>query len=125
MVKDVIRKLQGDVIMVGHISCPNVTGNNIPASLSGQMINEILRGDLGFEGIVITDGMNMGAISESYTADQAAIEAVLAGVDLILMPEDFQSAYYGVLQAVQNGSIPEDRINESLRRILELKLRKM
>lgn len=110
-----------DLIMVSHISAPNVTGDNTPASLSGQMVNEILRGQLGYQGIVVTDAMNMGAITEYYTADEAAVKALQAGVDMILMPEDFDAAYNGILDAVNNGTLPEERINESLQRIYRIK----
>ena len=109
--------------MVGHLSAPNVTGDNTPASLSGKMITEILRGQLGYQGIVITDAMNMSAITEYYTADQAAVMALQAGADMILMPEDFETAYNGVLEAVQNGTLTEERINESLKRIFRVKRR--
>lgn len=111
-----------DMIMAAHISCPNITGDHTPTSLSGRMINEILRGELGYQGVVITDGMHMGAVAESYTPEQATLAAIQAGVDLILMPADFYSAYQGVLNAVQSGVITEERIDESLRRILDLKL---
>lgn len=112
-----------DFVMVGHLSAPNVTGDNTPASLSGKMITEILRGQLGYQGIVITDAMNMSAITEYYTADQAAVMALQAGADMILMPEDFETAYNGVLEAVQNGTLTEERINESLKRIFRVKRR--
>lgn len=112
-----------DFIMVGHLSAPNVTGDNTPASLSGKMITEILRGQLGYQGIVITDAMNMSAITEYYTADQAAVMAMQAGADMILMPEDFEAAYNGVLEAVRNGTLTEERIDESLRRIFRVKRR--
>ena len=110
------------VIMVSHISCPNVTGDNTPATLSKMMITDILRNDMGFDGMVITDAMNMGAITARYSSSQAAVAALNAGVDMLLMPEDFQSAYQGVLDAVKDGTVSEERIDESVRRILELKL---
>ncbi|MDY3250413.1 MAG: glycoside hydrolase family 3 protein [Candidatus Choladocola sp.] len=109
-------------IMAGHISTPNVTGNETPASLSYTMITEILREQMGYEGIVVTDAMNMGAVAGSFTSADAAVMAVNAGVDLILMPADFQSAYSGVLEAVKSGTVSEERIDESLRRILRIKL---
>ena len=111
-----------DFIMVGHISLPAVTGDDTPASLSPLVISRILREDLGHEGIVITDAMNMGAIAQNYSASQAAVMALEAGVDLILMPSDFHSAYEGVLEAVRQGRLTEQRIDESLRRILQVKL---
>lgn len=110
-----------EFIMVSHLSVPGITGDNTPASLSSQMITDILRGQLGYQGIVITDAMNMAAITDYYTADQAAVMALQAGADMILMPEDYQTAYQGVLDAVNNGTLTEDRINESLRRIYRVK----
>lgn len=111
-----------DIIMVGHISCPQVTGNEEPASLSEKMITGVLREEMGFDGVVITDAMNMGAIAENYSPAEAAVKAVLAGVDMILMPEDFQQAYTGVLNAVKSGKITQERIDASVTRIIGLKL---
>lgn len=111
-----------DIIMVGHISCPQVTGNEEPASLSGKMITGVLREDMGFEGIVITDAMNMGAVAQNYSPAEAAVKAVLAGVDIILMPEDFQQAYAGIIDAVESGEITQERIDASVSRIVRLKL---
>ena len=108
-------------IMVSHLSTPNVVGDNTPASLSSVMITDILRGQLGYQGIVITDAMNMTAITDYYTPEDAAVKALQAGADMILMPEDFQAAYQGVLDAVNNGTLTEERIDESLRRIYRVK----
>lgn len=113
------------VIMAAHIACPNVTGDDTPASLSYCMLTEVLRNQLGYEGIIITDGLNMGAIVNQYTSSEAAVKAIEAGADMLLMPADFQAAYEGVLQAVRNGDISEDRIDESVRRILALKIEYM
>lgn len=109
-------------IMVSHIAAPQVTGDNLPASLSSYMIQTVLREQMGYDGIVITDAMNMGAISDSYGSADAAVRAVNAGADIVLMPKDFVSAYQGVLNAVENGTISTDRIDESVRRILRLKM---
>lgn len=108
-------------VMASHLSVPNVVGDNTPTSLSEKMITEILRGQLGYQGIVVTDAMNMTAITDYYTADEAAIKALQAGADMILMPEDFETAYNGVLEAVNNGTLSEERINESLQRIYRVK----
>lgn len=110
------------MIMVGHISCPNVTDDNMPASMSEKMVSDILRTQLGYEGVVTTDAMDMGAIAESYSSGDAAVRAIQAGVDIILMPDNFQEAYQGVIDAVENGTISEERIDESLLRIVYLKL---
>lgn len=112
-----------DLVMVSHISVPMVTGDYTPCSLSYKMVTEILRGKLGYDGIIVTDAMNMGAIVEKYASDEAAVAAVNAGVDVILMPADFHRAAEGVLSAVDRGEISEGRIDESVRRIIEVKLR--
>ncbi len=109
-------------VMVGHISAPAVTGDDTPASLSSVMVTDVLRNQLGFHGVVITDAMNMGAVTATYSSADAAVTAIQAGVDMILMPEDFQSAYQGVMDAVAGGTITEDRINESVARIIKVKL---
>lgn len=110
------------VIMVSHISCPNVTGDNTPATLSRMLITDILRNEMGFDGMVITDALDMGAITEQYSSDQAAVAALNAGADMLLMPEDFQTAYQGVINAVNSGTLSEERIDESVRRILKIKV---
>ena len=112
-----------DMVMVGHICVPNVTGDDTPSSLSAKVVTDILRGELGFKGLVITDALNMGAISGSYESAEAAVRALEAGCDLLLMPEDFQAAYQGVLDGVNSGRITEERIDESVKRILEVKTR--
>lgn len=111
-----------DLVMVAHISVPAVTGDHTPCSLSYKMVTEILRADMGYGGIIVTDAMNMGAIVEKYTSEEAAVMAVKAGVDMILMPEDFHGAAQGVLAAVDRGEISEERIDESVGRILKVKL---
>lgn len=111
------------MVMVGHICVPNVTGDDTPSSLSAKVVTDILRGELGFKGLVITDALNMGAISGSYESAEAAVRALEAGCDLLLMPEDFQTAFQGVLDGVNSGRITEERIDESVKRILEVKTR--
>jgi beta-N-acetylhexosaminidase len=119
------RAIDEDVsfVMVGHISLPNVTGDNTPATLSSTIVTDVLRNQMGYDGIIITDAMNMKAVTELYNSDNAAIQAVLAGVDMILMPGDFERAYNGLLTAVQNGTITEERIDESVTRIVKAKLK--
>ena len=114
-----------DLVMVAHISAPNVVGDDTPCSLSEKMITGILRTDLGYDGLVITDAMNMGAIAKNYDSGIAAKMAVKAGVDMILMPNDFQAAYSGLYTAVRSGEISEERIDESVRRILTAKISKL
>ncbi len=113
---------RAEYIMVGHVSLPNVTGSTLPSSLSEYMITQVLRADMGFEGVVVTDAMNKKAITDSYNSAEAAITAIEAGADIILMPADFKAAYEGVLEAVHDGELSEERINTSLVRIVKAKL---
>lgn len=114
-----------DLIMVGHISVPKVIGDNTPSSLSKVMVSDILRKKLGYDGVIITDAMNMGAISKNYTIEQSTTAAVKAGCDLILMPADFRKSYNSLLKAVKNGEISEARIEDSVRRVLLLKKKRL
>ncbi|MBQ9143009.1 MAG: beta-N-acetylhexosaminidase [Lachnospiraceae bacterium] len=109
------------MIMVGHASAESLSGDKTPASMSSTIVTEVLRKELGFEGIIITDAMNMSAISSYYSSEQAAVMALKAGCDMVLMPENFIQAYAGVLNAVTEGTISEERINDSLRRIYRMK----
>ncbi len=110
-----------DLVMVGHISVPQVTGDDTPASLSATMIG-ILRDELGFDGLIITDSMQMEAITDRYTSAEAAVMAIQAGVDIILMPDNLENAANGIIEAVENGEISEERIAESVLKILETKI---
>lgn len=110
-----------DMVMVGHLAAPALAGDNTPCSMSSAVVTDILRNEMGFDGVVITDAMNKKAISEYYGADEAAVMALRAGCDMILMPEDFEKAYNGVLEAVKSGVISEERINDSLRRVYRIK----
>ncbi len=110
-----------DMVMVAHITCPGVTEDGYPASLSYEMVTNRLRRELGYQGVVITDGLEMRAIANQYGAGEAAVLAIQAGVDILLLPGDVEAAYHGVLQAVQSGEISQERLNESVLRILRLK----
>lgn len=110
-----------DFVMVSHATAPALDEDNVPSSLSKKVITDVLRGELGFEGVVITDALDMTAITEYYTPEEAAVMALEAGADMLLMPEDFEKAYNAVLAAVQDGTISEERINESLNRIYRVK----
>lgn len=109
-------------IMMGHISLPNIVGDDTPASLSKTIVTDLLIDELGYKGIIITDALNMGAVSQQYSSAQAAVKALNAGVDMLLMPVDFNAAYQGVLAAVQSGEISEERIDESVEKILKTKI---
>ncbi len=110
-----------DFVMVSHVAAPALDEDNVPSSLSKKVITDVLRGELGFEGVVITDALDMTAITEYYPPEEAAVMALEAGADMLLMPEDFEKAYNAVLAAVQDGTISEERINESLDRIYRVK----
>lgn len=110
-----------DGVMVGHLQVPQVTGTNTPATLSPIIVTDILRNELGFQGLVITDSLSMGAITQYYSSDEAAVLSLQAGADILLMPEDFPLAYQGVLNAVSSGALSEERIDESVKRILTVK----
>ena len=108
-------------VMVSHVTASAVDEAAVPCSLSKTVVTDILRNELGFEGIIITDALDMGAITEYYSSEEAAVQAILAGADMLLMPEDFQAAYEAVLAAVADGTISEERIDESLGRIYRVK----
>lgn len=108
-----------DFVMVSHMT--PVELGSVPASLSETVITTLLREELGFDGIVITDSFSMGAITDNFSTKEAVTRAVRAGVDMILMPTDAVRAHGALLEAVQSGEISEERIDESVLRILQLK----
>jgi beta-N-acetylhexosaminidase len=109
-----------DLVMVGH-QITTGFGDNLPADLSYVAITEMLRGELGFNGVVITDSQQMNTILNVYTSGQAAKMSVKAGADIILAPKSITEAIDAVCAAVESGEIPESRIDESALRILRLK----
>ena len=114
-------KAGAPMIMVGHISVPEVTGDEVPATLSEGIIDGILRQELGFEGVVVSDAMNMAAIGNDYHSNDAAALFFKAGGDIMLMPNSLTAAHQGILDAVADGTISEDRLDQSVRRVLQLK----
>lgn len=109
------------MIMVGHVSLPNIVGDSTPAPLSSAVVQGMLRDSLGYTGIIVTDSLSMGAITDYYTPAEAAVAALKAGCDIPLMPERLDEAYQGVLSAVQVGELTEERLDEPLTRILTAK----
>jgi beta-N-acetylhexosaminidase len=109
-----------DMVMLGHLIVSDV--DETPATLSYKIVTDILRGELGFEGIVITDALNMQAMLDHYGAEQIATETVKAGVDILLSPPSLEKSIDAIIAAVESGEIPETRIDESVRRILTLKM---
>lgn len=114
-----------DAVMIAHISVPNILGDNTPCSLSRYMVTDVLRKHLGYNGLIFTDALEMKAVANEYSSSEAAVAAILAGNDIVLMPENFYEAYEGVLDAVKKGVITEDRLDESLRRIINAKMKIM
>ena len=112
------------LIMTAHIATPNVTGTDLPATMSSLILQDKLRGLMGYKNIIITDDMEMGAITQQFTSAEAAVGCILAGADIVLGPQNFIEAFEAVVKAVENGIITEERINQSVRRILKLKIEK-
>ena len=111
------------LIMTAHIGAPNVTGSDVPSTMSPIILQDKLRGELGYQNIIITDGMEMGSITQQYTSAEAAVGSIQAGVDIVLGPKNLVEAFDAVMAAVNNGTISEERINQSVRRILKLKMK--
>ena len=109
-------------VMVGHLTALQITEEDVPVTLSHDLVTGLLREQMGFQDIIITDSMSMQAITDYYSAGDAAVKAVQAGVDMILMPQNLQESVNGILSAVENGVITEERINESVLRILQVKI---
>ena len=117
-------KAGAQMIMTAHIAAPKVTGDELPATLSPVMLQDKLRGELGFNGVIVTDAMDMGAITTQFGNAEAAIKSIQAGVDVVLCSKDFTQVFDAVVNAVEKGDIKETRIDESVKRILELKAKK-
>lgn len=110
-------------MMTAHIALPVAYGDSTPATLSSRIMHGLLRDTLGFRGITVTDAMTMEGIAKGYGADESAVRSVEAGDDILLMPPDASRAIDAIVRAVQSGRIPASRIDESVKRILEIKLR--
>ncbi len=109
-------------IMIAHVGAKALTGDYTPASLSYTIQTEILRGRLKYEGLIITDAMDMGAINTIYPSGEATLKAFLAGVDIILMPQDIGAAYQALTESYHKGEITEERLEASLNRIIRKKM---
>lgn len=108
-----------EFVMVGHLIVPDI--DEVPATLSYKIATGILRDELKFEGVAITDSFEMESIADNYSVDDAVVMSVKAGMDMILQPKDMASAVNSIEQAVADGELSEDRIDESVRRIITLK----
>lgn len=109
------------MIMIGHSSYPKITGDDLPASLSSRIINDILRTKLGYDGVVIIDAVNMGALASNYSEKYIYTTAINAGVDIFIMPNGSKRVIDLIENEVNNGNISEETINKSVSRILKLK----
>lgn len=112
-----------DVVMSAHIAFPALTGSDAPGTLSAAVLTGLLRDSLRFRGLVVTDALAMGAIVTRYGAGEAAVQAFLAGSDLLLMPASPDSALAAMLGAVAAGRVSAERLDASVRRVLEIKQR--
>ncbi|WP_078900741.1 glycoside hydrolase family 3 protein [Streptomyces sp. SBT349] len=108
-------------IMSGHLQFPELDPTGAPATLSEPIMTGLLREELGYDGVVITDSLGMAGVRESYPDAEVPVRALQAGVDLLLMPPDLEVAHGAVLDAVASGELTEERIDESVRRVLTLK----
>ena len=112
------------LVMSAHIALPQVdSGFTRPATMAPNVLTGILRDSLGFRGLIVTDALDMGGVVNSYGPDEAAVQAILAGSDILLQPRDPRTAVEAVVRAVQEGRIPRERLDRSVRRVLQLKQR--
>lgn len=109
------------LVMVGHMTC-NSLDASMPACLSHAVVKDVLRDGLGFDGVVITDSLGMAAVNELYSSYEVGVLALEAGCDLLLCPVDWRACVEGIKDAVQSGRLSEERINESVERIVRMKL---
>jgi beta-N-acetylhexosaminidase len=112
-----------DSIMTAHIAVPALAPADMPATLSPAILTGLLRGEMGFKGIIVTDALEMGGISKGYSSGEAAVLALEAGADALVMPPDPEAAIKGVLAAVESHRITRARIDESVARLLAAKER--
>ncbi|MEE2877094.1 MAG: glycoside hydrolase family 3 N-terminal domain-containing protein [Candidatus Neomarinimicrobiota bacterium] len=109
------------MVMTAHIAIPVLDDSRLPATLSHKLSEQILRDEFGFDGIIVTDAMEMGGITEAFWSGEAAVRTIEAGSDIVLLPLDNDTAIDGVLKAVRSGRISEERIDRSVQKILDAK----
>jgi len=110
-----------DVIMIGHLAVPSITNSYIPASLSKKIITSFLKEEIGYQNLVITDALNMKALTNNYSEKEIIEKSINAGVDILLMPENPINAVNVIKEGITSGSIKEEQINNSVKKILNLK----
>jgi beta-N-acetylhexosaminidase len=108
-------------VMSAHIALPRIETDNLPATLSPKMLTGVLRGELGFKGVIFTDALNMRGVAAHYPEGEAAVRALKAGADILLYPPSVELAFKAVKRAVETGDVKESRLDESIRRILAAK----
>jgi beta-N-acetylhexosaminidase len=108
-------------VMVAHLDVRDVDPG-VPSSLSAPVVRGLLRGDLGFRGVVVTDSLSMAAVTQRYSAAESAVAALRAGSDLLLMPPDARAARDGIVEAVRNGQLRPQRLSTAVRRVVALQL---
>jgi beta-N-acetylhexosaminidase len=117
-----------DAVMSAHVTFPAFEPSDLPATLSRRVLTGLLRNELGFDGVIITDDMEMGAIAQRFGSAKAAVRAIQAGADMVLVCHTLsvqQESIDAVTQAVRDGKISEERIDQSVRRILKLKSKRL
>ena len=112
-----------DAVMTAHVAVPGVLGGDRPATMSPELMTDLLRGEMGFGGILFTDALRMGAITDGYGAGEAAVLALEAGSDVLLAPDGIGATIEAVTGAVESGRLARERIDRSVRRLLEAKAR--
>ncbi|NLB30006.1 MAG: glycoside hydrolase family 3 protein [Clostridiales bacterium] len=110
-----------DLVMLSHISAANVDAGDMPSSMSKEIAG-LLREELGFRRVIITDALNMGAVAKEYAGGLAAVQALLAGADMLLMPNDLTESVQALREALESGDLTWERVDESVVRILTVKL---
>jgi beta-N-acetylhexosaminidase len=111
-----------DGVMIGHIATPLFGTGNLPATFSSYLMEQVLRSEWGFEGLIVTDALDMRGLTNYYTHDEIVINAFVNGADVLLMPVNPEQAITAMIEAYREGRFSEERLNESLRRILEAKM---
>ena len=118
-------KNDAEVIMTAHLALPNITNDDVPASLSKVLVTDLLKKELGYNGLVVTDALNMKALTNNYSEQEIYELAINAGVDILLMPNSLDSAINLIKDSISKGNIKEEQIDSSVKKILKLKYKKL
>ncbi len=110
-----------EMVMIGHLTIPSI--DDVPATMSYRIVTDLLRSKLGFDGVVITDSLAMNAVADHYTTAEIAVKSIQAGTDILLGPKSLQEAAEGLMSALDSGDLTIERIDESVMRILVLKIK--